>query len=278
MQQVATDVQLDTPLAANGFAARIGRSGLAVRDLDRVARFYCDVIGLVPIEHDAERVLLGAGDVGFLELVHRPHARPDDPSSAGLFHHAFLLPSRHDLARWLRHATARGQALDGASDHLVSEAIYLSDPEGNGIEVYADRPPDAWRWQDGRIQMATIRLDLPSLLASLDEAAVPWRSAPEGTRIGHVHLRVGDTETAERFYTASLGLAVTTHYPEATFLSWSGYHHHIAANTWRSAGAGPRDPDMAGLLAITLEGSDGTAMSLSDPWGTALRIEPRSRP
>lgn len=261
---------------------------LAVRDIGAVTAFYRDVIGLETIAYDGDVVRLGVGGVAFLELQHRPEALPDDPRSAGLYHTAFLLPSRADLARWLGHAAQRNTALQGASDHLVSEAIYLADPEGNGVEVYRDRPRETWRWEDGQVVMATNRLDLRALL---DEAARstggPWTGVAAGTRIGHVHLRVGDVDRAAAFYAGVLGLDVTARRGGAAFLSSGGYHHHIAVNVWQSPGAGPRDPSMAGLSKVTMQaadervlagvtarsgGADPLGEGLSDPWGTRIEF------
>lgn len=284
---------IDPPNRPAGVAAewlRIGGVALAVRDLDRVAAFYRDVIGLEVIAHDGDAIRLGAGGSVFLDLLHRPGALLDDPATAGLFHTAFLLPSRAELGRWLAHYRALGGQLDGGADHLVSEAAYLRDPEGNGIEVYADRPPAQWRWRgDGaerRVEMANRPLDVPGLLRA---AATPWSGAPPGTRIGHVHLRVGDVGEAVRFYAGALGLDLTAGWDKAAFLSSGGYHHHIAANTWSSAGAGRRDPARAGLASVTLDVAGGPALAdiarragaaghgladpcLNDPWGTVLKL------
>ncbi len=236
---------------------RIGGVGLAVRDLGRVEAFYREVLGFGVVERTADTVRLGAGGAGILELFHQPTALPDAPATAGLFHTAFLLPSRADLGRWLAHAGRLRQALDGAADHLVSEALYLSDPEGNGVEVYADRPRARWRWRDGpdgrRVEMATQPLDTEGLLAEADAA---WAGAPDGTRVGHVHLRVGDVAEAVRFYGDRLGMDLTAARPGAAFLSTGGYHHHIAVNAWRSAGAGRREAGRAGLAWVTLKAAD----------------------
>jgi catechol 2,3-dioxygenase len=272
---------------------RIGGVALAVRDLDRVAAFYRDVVGLEVIARADDGIRMGVAGDAFLDLLHRPDAAPDDPASAGLFHTAFLLPSRPDLGRWLAHVHALGQKLDGAADHLVSEAAYLHDPEGNGIEVYADRPRAQWGWHDGpdgrRVEMANRPLDAEGLLGLAD---APWAGAPAGTRIGHVHLRVGAVGEARRFYGDLLGLDVTVARDAAAFLSSGGYHHHIAANVWRSAGAGPRDPARAGLASVTLDIADEQARAgimartgartgamdhvgdgvLHDPWGTIVRL------
>ncbi len=263
---------------------RIGGVTLAVHDLDRVATFYREVIGLELIAREDRVVRLGAGGAAFLDLLHRPDALPDDPATAGLFHTAFLLPSRADLGGWLAHLGQTGQRLDGAADHLVSEAAYLRDPEGNGIEVYADRPRAEWRWRDDgqgrRVEMANRPLDVQGLL----RAATPWTGAPHGTHIGHVHLRVGDISEARRFYGDALGMNLTAAWDSAAFLSTGGYHHHIAVNTWSSAGAGLRAPARAGLDSVTLEIADeptlagirqragSTGHNLSDPWGTTLQL------
>lgn len=257
---------------------RIGGVTLAVRDLETVAGFYREVVGLDVLARDGEMARLGAGGVAFLELHQDRALRPRDPGAAGLYHTAFLLPGRDDLGRWLRHAAELGFRLDGAADHLVSEAVYLHDPEGNGVEIYADRPREAWTWQGDMIVMANDRLDMVGLRALASER---WTGAPERTRIGHVHLQVGDTAAAERFYGDGLGLAVTRRGPQVSFLSSGRYHHHVAANTWHSAGAGPRERDRAGLDGVTLLAAgqdviDGVAARLDDPgvdpWGTRVRF------
>jgi catechol 2,3-dioxygenase len=262
---------------------RIGRVTLRVRNLSRASRFYQDVIGLRPLDETPCRVTLGAGRRPLLVLEGDPALRPLDRREAGLFHTAFLLPSRADLGRWFAHARARGVRLDGASDHEVSEAIYLADPEGNGIEIYADRPPAVWPRQDGTIAMTTKPLDAAGLLAA--GAGGTWSKFPEGGVIGHVHLQVGDTVEAERFYRGTLGFEVTCRYPGASFFGPGGYHHQLAANTWNSAGASRRPDDSAGLAAVELlrdaaaqpiaatsSGNLDAAGSLGriilDPWGT----------
>ncbi|HSJ17964.1 MAG TPA: VOC family protein, partial [Solirubrobacterales bacterium] len=167
-----------------------------------------------------------------------PAAGPRRPSTTGLFHLAILVPSRAELARSLRRVADAGWRLAGASDHLVSEALYLADPEGNGIEIYRDRPREQWRYADGAIEMATLPLDLRSLIAEAPEAEdVPAASSPE-TRMGHVHLQVSDLAAAEAFYSGVLGFEVTVRgYPGALFLSAGGYHHHVGLNTWAGEGA-----------------------------------------
>ena len=279
MSHIKADSVVTAPIDKSGeHPARapvsIGAVTLRVRDLPAVERFYRTIIGLDRIDQAEDRVSLGADGHAFVHLLHDPAAVPDEPGQAGLFHTAFLLPSRADLARWLAHAAKTGTPIEGASDHDVSEAIYLSDPEGNGVEVYADRPRASWRWQGGQVGMSTTRLAIDDLLRLAAGSA--WSGAPAGTRIGHVHLRVGDIERALGFYRDRLGFDVVRALPAAAFLSTGGYHHHIATNCWHSRGAGPRDPRAAGLAAVTLAVRDGAlpglGETLHDPWGTEIRL------
>lgn len=270
---------------------RIGRVALKVRDLDTVSAFYQAALGLRPMEGGASRVTLGTGTVPLLELAGDPGLAPGDPRQAGLFHTAFLMPSRADLGRWLAHAAAARLPLAGAADHIVSEAIYLADPEGNGIEVYADHPVPRWRDAGGAIRMTTDPLDLADLLAAAGGAR--WGGFPEAGRIGHVHLQVGDTGAADRFYRDLLGFEVTARYPGASFYGSGGYHHQLAGNVWQSRGAGLRREGMAGLDRVELILRDATGLAaiaaragaagidiaagpeatlLRDPWGTALAL------
>ncbi|WP_207540407.1 VOC family protein [Sabulicella rubraurantiaca] len=267
---------------------RIGRVRIRVRDLAQASGFYRDVLGLVPLGQSDRHAVLGTGGMPLLELIGDPGLAPLDRREAGLFHTAFLLPDRASLGRWLHFASERGVALDGAADHVVSEALYLADPEGNGIEIYVDRPVSAWRRTGSRIEMPNDPLDLEGLLASADG---PWTGMPDKGAIGHVHLQVGDTALAEHFYGDLLGFQVTWRYPGASFFGVGGYHHQLAANTWNSRGAGPRTEDMAGLDAVELVlrdataraaievraraaslgvGTEGEARVLRDPWGTAI--------
>jgi catechol 2,3-dioxygenase len=223
-------------------------------------------------------VLLGAGGRVLLELRGDPAARRHSPQEAGLFHTAFLLPSRAALARWLVHAADSRLALQGASDQRVSEAIYLSDPEANGIEVYADRPRDAWYGPDGTLGMTTLALDLNALARSANSR---WTGIPDDAVVGHVHLQVGAVPEAEAFYHGSLGLPVMAQYPGAAFFGSGGYHHHIAANVWNSRGAAPRRFPATGLAALELLTGPaeydaitarGGSATLADPWGTPVLL------
>lgn len=245
-------------------APRIGRVMLTVNDLPRMTAFYRDAIGLTVLTQDGTEAVLGT-DVPLLVLRADPAARRAEPREAGLFHTAFLLPSRADLAAWLRHAAALRLQIGGAADHDVSEALYLHDPEGNGIEIYRDRPRDTWVWTDGAVRMGTYPLDLDALA----RAGRGWNGAPEGTRIGHVHLQVGALPAADAFW-GGLGARVTHRYPGATFFGWDGYHHHIAANIWNSRGAIPRSFPATGLAEVEILGL--TPRTTEDPWGTPVAM------
>jgi catechol 2,3-dioxygenase len=230
---------------------RIGAVRLAVADLDRTAAFYERAIGLAVVDRSPELVRLGVSDGGhpLVELTARPGASLRPRRSTGLFHLAILVPSRLDLALALRRLVDAGWRLSGASDHLVSEALYLSDPEDNGIEIYRDRPRDEWRYSDGELQMATLPLDLDRLVAELAGAEDGTPAMRAGTRIGHVHLQVADLEEAEAFYHRALGFEITVRgYPGALFLGAGGYHHHLGVNIWAGAGAPPPPPGSRGLL------------------------------
>lgn len=251
----------------------VSRVGLKSRDGASLARFYRHLLGLDVIAEQGASVTLGAGGRPLLEISTDPSLRPDDPRSAGLFHTAFLLPSHRDLARWLAYAASAGIRISGASDHLVSRAVYLDDPDGNGIEIYADRAPEEWPRDADGIAMATERLDVDALMATITGENDAWTGAPDGTVIGHVHLRVGDPATAQAWWAGTLGLDTMARYGDAAvFLASGGYHHHVGANAWRSRGAGLRERDRAGLDYVELLTQSMEATTLTDPWGTEIRI------
>jgi catechol 2,3-dioxygenase len=238
-----------SPGAAIRAEVGVGAVCLVVADVDRVQRFYEHAIGLRPLERTQDRVRLGVdGTTALVELDGRADAPRRQRGTTGLFHLAVLLPSRADLARALRRVDAAGWRFTGASDHLVSEALYLHDPEGNGIEIYRDRPRDQWRFANGELQMDTLPLDLESLLAELGPDDTGANGMPSGTRIGHVHLNVAELTAAEDFYAGTLGFDVTVRsYPGALFFSTGGYHHQIGVNTWAGEGAPPPPPGSLGL-------------------------------
>lgn len=271
-------------ITSAGAPVRVGKVALQVRDLEATERFYRDVLGLDAVESGAGLRRLGLGGRALLELHHAPGAAPAARAQAGLFHTAFLVPERADLAAWLVHAAGLGVRLDGASDHLVSEAVYLSDPEGNGIEIYRDRPSEAWPAGENGIAMATDRLDLRALAGEARPGARPGLA--EGSIVGHVHLQVGALEAAERFYAGTLGLDIACRYPGASFFGSGGYHHHLAGNVWNSRGAGPRAGTAAGLAHVELEAEPAAFAALAerapaaaeghlafrDPWNTEIRV------
>jgi catechol 2,3-dioxygenase len=260
----------------------ISRVVLTVHDLPGVAEFYLRALGLQERARTTDCISLGVEGRTLVDLIHDPAARRSDPREAGLFHTAFLMPSRPALARWLVHAANSGVRLQGASDHLVSEAIYLADPEGNGIEVYADRPRNHWHGPDGALRMSTERLDLNAVARAAD---APWAGAPEELVIGHVHLQVGAIPEAEDFYSGTLGLPVMARYPGAAFYGSGGYHHHVATNTWNSRGAGTRSLPSTGLteLVLAVDATEQAAIrarggddAMRDPWGTAVTLEEKA--
>ncbi|TKT76915.1 VOC family protein [Aquamicrobium sp. LC103] len=254
----------------------VGRVGLRARDGAALADYYKKILGLRELRRSGRVIGLGAGGRELLEIEESPVLREDDPRSAGLFHTAFLLPERADLARWVRYAIDERVPVTGASDHNVSEAIYLNDPEGNGIEIYTDRPRETWQWEEGRLRMGTEALNVQGLLAELGVGDAGWKGAPENSVVGHVHLRVGNPAEAERWWNDELGFDTMVHYGEsAVFLSSGGYHHHIAANSWQSSGAGPRENDRTGLSFVELAAKDAAkSASYSDPWGNEIRVQP----
>jgi catechol 2,3-dioxygenase len=240
----------------------IGKVRLRVADVDDLATFYERVIGLRAVERAGELVRLGPeGGEQLIELLSAPGAPPAPSFSTGLFHLAILVPGRLELARSLQRVAGAGWRLSGASDHLVSEALYLQDPEGNGIEIYRDRPRDQWGHDGDELRMATLPLDLESVLGELDSGEHAANGMPSETKMGHVHLQVADIPPAEGFYNGALGLDVMVRsYPGALFLAAGGYHHHLGLNTWQSAGAPPPPEGALGLDRYELVLPDAAAL------------------
>ncbi|WP_046178296.1 VOC family protein [Domibacillus tundrae] len=227
----------------------VGEVNINVTDLARSIDFYTNVIGLNVLNQSERQAVLTADGQTVLVTLEQPHGvLPKQGRTAGLYHFAILLPERKDLAVFLRHLLQTGQRF-GAADHYVSEAIYIDDPDGNGIEIYRDRPSSEWTWNDGFVDMATVQLDGDSLLAESDEEFI---GLPEGTIIGHIHLHVSNISEAENFYIKGLGFQVVSHYPQAIFTSTGGYHHHIALNTWQGVGAPRPAQNSVGLNWYTL--------------------------
>ena len=250
---------------------RLGPVHLTVTDLDRSVGFMQDAIGLRQHRREDGVAALGAGEEDVVVLHEDPAARPPG-RTAGLFHFALLFPSRQELARALKRLAARRVELTGASDHGVSEALYLNDPDGNGIELYVDRPREEWpepRKPGERVGMFTLPLDLDDLLAT-DGDAEPPRHAEPGLTLGHMHLHVGDLEAAVAFYTSELGMEEMTRYPGAAFLAWDGYHHHLGINVWNGEGVPPQPPGSVGLREWTVLDGGGEERTLRDPSGNAV--------
>lgn len=276
-------------------STRMGAVTLDVADLDRETAFYRDGVGLTVLAESAGGfVTLGRGDTIVMHLRHSPGLKHAGPSEAGLFHTAILFDDRAALAAALVHtAQSFPESFTGSADHLVSEAFYFDDPEGNGVELYWDRPRDTWIVDGGQIQMDTLPLD-PN--AFIREHATEDSLARHGTApvtIGHVHLSVGDTRIAHEFYVDHIGFDQTFDWNrQALFVSVGGYHHHMAMNIWRSRGAGVRQPTLGlGLVEITLPSADdvgalserlddlgyilrndGATIDVDDPWGNVVRI------
>ncbi|MDQ0319564.1 catechol 2,3-dioxygenase [Pararhizobium capsulatum DSM 1112] len=281
------------PTHAIQMPAFVDHSHLIVRDLPMISSWYQQIMGLKPVEKTASGEVLGVDGHPLLTLTTEGDAAIAPRNAPGLFHTAFLMPDRTELGRWLAHIAHNNVPLQGASDHLVSEAIYLGDPEGNGIEVYRDRPRAEWEYlQDGMVKMATLPLDLQAIY---DEAPKDkWDGMADGTAIGHIHLQVSNIPEANSFFRDVLGLDLMATYPGASFFSSGKYHHHIGANIWNSRGAPKRQANMTGLSDYTIRFNDpvklqsalaalekleipvtrsGEGYSLVDPWGIGLKLE-----
>ena len=235
-------------------ALSIAAVHLAVGDLPRSADFYERVLGLPLRANDDERALLGPdGERPALELTRLQDAGAAPQHSTGLFHVAWLHPSRAELARTIRRIAAARWPFEGAADHGVSEALYLSDPDGLGIEIYVDRPRELWqRPADGRgVSMVTLPLDLDDLLAQWEQD--PTAAVDAATKIGHVHLKVSDVARASAFYRDALGFEPQAQMPSAAFLSAGGYHHHVGLNSWQSRGGEPSPATAPGLRRVDFE-------------------------
>lgn len=292
-----TDIDIDTvPVPALPAATRLGMAHLTVSDLDRSVAFYQDAAGLRRLGGDDTVATLGTASGDVLALHEDPLAQPAG-RHAGLFHVALLYPSRHELARATHRLASARIPISGASDHGVSEALYLRDPDGNGLELYADRPRAEWPPAEpgtaDRIGMFTRALDLQALLTLTDGEEIT-RHAADGLTVGHLHLHVGGVEEALAFYRDIVGLELMTTYPGAAFLAAGGYHHHLGVNTWAGEGLGPAGEHTAGLREWTIVLPDTRSLDAvrsrleqagapvdevapdgfltRDPWGIALRV------
>lgn len=231
----------------------VGAVTLKVADLQRSIEFYGQRIGLRVLRQDDRGATLGAGSRPVVALREVPGARPQPPNTTGLYHAAILFPDRQSLAIKVAQLAAAGVAL-GQGDHLVSEAFYLSDPDGNGLELYRDRPRSEWEWDGEQVRMATDAVDVEGMFAEIRgrDEALANPAAPEGTKLGHMHLRVADVALAEKFYVHALGFDVTARWAGALFVSAGGYHHHVGLNAWQSRGGLPPAETSAGLAEFSL--------------------------
>ncbi|MCP1493597.1 catechol 2,3-dioxygenase [Peribacillus frigoritolerans] len=234
----------------------VGEVSINVLDLNKAILFYQEIIGLQVLKKtDRQAVLTTDGETPLLTLEQPADVIPKEGRTTGLYHFALLLPTRADLSIFLRHLLQTKYPF-GAADHEVSEALYITDPDGNGIEVYSDRPSTDWRWASGEVAMGTDPLDGNDLL---EESDGEWSKLPAGTLMGHIHLHVADLRKTEEFYMQGLGFTVVNRYGGALFTSTGGYHHHIGLNTWNGVGAPAPKENSVGLNWYTLVYADEDA-------------------
>ncbi len=234
-------------------ATEMGVVALSVANLDRSLAFYTDAMGFAVLQRTGTGAVLGVAGSPLLVLTEQRGALPWlTDGMTGLYHFAILVPTRAALGRWLRHYLSLSFPPPGQGDHIVSEALYLRDPDGHGIEVYRDRPREGWRWTNGQVQMGAGPVDLRGILAEAGDTGQPWAGLAAGTKVGHVHLQVGDIPEAAAFYHGVLGFDIVAQMPSALFVSAGGYHHHLGMNTWHSQGAAPASGDTARLLWYTI--------------------------
>jgi catechol 2,3-dioxygenase len=229
----------------------VGHVKIKVQNLERSLKYYQEVIGFQILERTNTTANLTAdGKTSILSIEQPENVIPKQRNTTGLYHYALLLPKRADLANIVRHFVDNGIQI-GSSDHLVSEALYLSDPDGNGIEIYVDRDPSEWNWNKGEVAMTVDPLDFGDLLSSEEEQS--WQGLPAGTVMGHIHLHVSELKKTEEFYTKGLGFEVVCRYGvQALFISTGKYHHHIGLNTWAGVGAPTPPENSVGLNYFTL--------------------------
>ncbi|WP_338469765.1 VOC family protein [Niallia sp. XMNu-256] len=237
----------------------VGHVKIKVENLERSLTFYREVLGLDILEQTSSAARLTTdGKTSILSLEQPENVIAKQGRATGLYHFAILLPERSDLADIVVHLIDKGIRF-GASDHLVSEALYLDDPDGNGIEIYSDRDPSTWKWEGNNVAMTTIRLDIENLLTCA-KSGKAWKGMPEGTVMGHIHLHVADLDQAEEFYIKGLGLDVVSRFAgQALFMSDEKYHHHVAVNVWSGVGAPRPAENSVGLESFTLVYADEEA-------------------
>lgn len=270
----------------------LGVNELRVREFAEVEAFYRDAVGLTVFEESEGEVLLGLDEEAIIRLVQSDEPLPS-PQDAGLYHTAILFPDEASLAETLlRTAQAAPELYQGSADHIVSEAFYFADPEGNGVELYVDRSRSEWKWQDGIVEMGSEPLDPNTFIEEHLPQAGSAAGTPLSATVGHVHLKVGDLERARAFYAEMIGFDVVSEAEGALFYSAGGYHHHLATNIWQSAGAGKRTTEV-GLGSVTIALPDDASVAAvaarldragvryddvdrgivaADPWGNRLRL------
>ncbi|MAS32841.1 MAG: glyoxalase [Anaerolineaceae bacterium] len=284
-------------------ATHMGPVTLAVSNLAQSVDFYTRVLGMRELQTgagaDGKSATLGAGETPLLHLREVPGGRRQPGYSTGLYHVAILVPTRADLGRVILSLAREQYPIGGFGDHYVSEAMYLDDPDGIGLEIYRDRPRSEWQWDGDQVVMGTEMVDVDAVIKSVDDPNAPYTGMPDGTTIGHVHLRVGDIPQARRFYSDILGFDVIAGLPTALFVSAGRYHHHLGMNIWHSRNAPPVPADAVGMREYTILVPTSEALAqlvtrleaggivyqheesdvlLNDPWQNAIRltVEPAS--
>lgn len=255
---------------------KIQSASLKVRELEGSLNFYSGLLGLKEIERETKSALLSADGKhpALIELYEDKNAKPIDKQSTGLYHLAIKFPSRKALAEVFMHLFNNNTKFHGFSDHLVSEAIYLADPDGNGIELYVDKPKNEWKWKNGQIEMETLPLNLALITHELGDNPPEWNGFHPDTIIGHIHLRVSNLFKAERFYNGILGFDVTTrNYPGALFFSAGGYHHHIGTNTWSVKQTQRDGNNSLGLISYSINIPDEAILNEIISKAKSKRIE-----
>ncbi|MCE3022498.1 VOC family protein [Staphylococcus pasteuri] len=251
-------------------ATQITNINLNVKDLNTMIDYYTNILGFSVLSQNDEQAVLAIGKSGHtLTLNVLKDGRQPSASEAGLFHIAYLLPTDTDLANFLYYVANKGMRI-GAGDHLVSQALYFADPEGNGIEIYSDRPKDGWIWNDGFVKMDTLEVDGPTLL--LERTEDGWDGMPDGAKIGHLHLKTNSLEDAKSFYIDQIGFEHISKFPQALFMSTNKYHHHLAANTWQSSKKREDNDNSYGLSGFDIYKPNQSNETLTSPEGLTVQL------
>ena len=271
---------------------QLGPAALRVSDAGRALDFYVNKVGLTLRERTETTAMLGTSELDVLRLDIKPGIGPRNYKETGLYHIAILVPDRPSLGAAIARLASNNVKL-GAADHLVSEAIYIWDPDNNGIEIYRDRPREEWTWAGDQVQMKNSPLDFEGLLAQPDIESLARAPMKAGTRIGHIHLEVDDLAKVRAFYGEIVGFSPTATLPGAQFLSAGGYHHHLGTNIWDSRNGPLASPDTAGISLMTIElpddvsaqalkarleaagtgtAANGNGFDFVDPWLTPVAV------